>query len=508
MKTRTILLFLSFSILLSVNAFAQSSDKVLKKAIKAFGNEKSLRTIRTWQMSGKISRLSDGAMGDYKTESAQPNLYLSSFELNGFETAIGFNGKSGWIRDSKNGLRTLTGTASRDFQAEANYRNNLWLNSKQEKSKLVYSGQSVVNGKNADVITLMTVKGASIKMYFDASSGLLIREEIPSGDYRNIFDYSDYRSINGINKPFLINAVIENEKYEIKLDSVIPNARIAKIDFDFPKLSNEPLPDIPSLLKELQTNEDKIENILENYTYTQTNTFRELDNNGNLRVKESATFQLSFYKGNRIRRMVAKNGKPLTADEQAKEDRNVEKRIAEIEKEIAKKEARAAKQAAEGESEEDRRISIAELLRASNLINPRRERFRGRDVIVFDFEPNPNFDFKNAKSFLKFFGKTAGVMWIDAQDKQVARIEAVLSDNFKVGGGLVASLKKGAAFTLENDRINNEIWLPSSADFNLSVKVFLVKGISVNQTVKYGDYQKFNSEVKESKVNEIGKPSN
>ena len=33
---------------------------------------------------------------------------------------------------------------------------------------------------------------------------------------------------------------------------------------------------------------------------------------------------------------------------------------------------------------------------------------------------------KNAKSMLKFFVKTAGVMWIDEKDKQVARLEAVL----------------------------------------------------------------------------------
>jgi len=32
-------------------------------------------------------------------------------------------------------------------------------------------------------------------------------------------------------------------------------------------------------------------------------------------------------------------------------------------------------------------------------------------------EPDPAFDYKNAKSVLKFFGKTAGVMWIDEQDE-------------------------------------------------------------------------------------------
>jgi hypothetical protein len=130
-------------------------------------------------------------------------------------------------------------------------------------------------------------------------------------------------------------------------------------------------------------------------------------------------------------------------------------------------------------------MSVAEILRASNLVNPLRERFRSREVMVFDFEPNSDFNFKNAKSFLKFFGKTAGVIWIDAQDKQVARIEAVLFDNYKVDGGFLANLKKGAAFTLESGRINDEIWLPSFAEINLSVKVLLLKGISVNQTIKY-----------------------
>jgi len=133
-------------------------------------------------------------------------------------------------------------------------------------------------------------------------------------------------------------------------------------------------------------------------------------------------------------------------------------------------------------------------------VNPRRERFRGRDVIVFDFEPDPNFDYKNAKSMLKFFGKTAGVMWIDEKDKQVARLEAYLADSFKVGGGVLAKLNKGASFTLEQERVNDEIWLPSVADINLSVRILLVKGISLNQQIRSYDYRKFETEVRDAKV--------
>jgi hypothetical protein len=282
---------------------------------------------------------------------------------------------------------------------------------------------------------------------------------------------------------------------------------ISAAAFDFPNLSSESLPNIPQLLQSLQTKTDEIEDVLDTYSFNQKIISRELGKDGVLRETGSQIRQLSFYKGFRIGRLIEKNGKPLSEKEQKNEDEEVQKRVAEIEKRIAKKEARAAAQSSNAEpDEENRRVSIAELLRASLLKNPRRERFRGRDVVVFDFEPNPNFDYKNAKSFLKFFGKTAGVMWIDAEDRQVARIEAVLADSFNIGGGVLAKLRKGASFTLEQERVGDEIWLPSLADINLSVRVLLVKGIDLNQVVKSYDYRKFNTEVKDAKVDEVKSP--
>lgn len=486
------------------NAVAQSPSKILKQANKALGGEKNLQSVKSFRKTGTIIRLKDGAAGAFQMQGAQPNFYNLTFDLDGFETESGFNGKSGWRRDSRDGLRTLTGEASRDFAAEANYRNGRWLNYKREKSKITSGGKSDVNGRAANVLILTTAKGVSIKMYFDAMSFLLIREEFSAGDSTKIFDYEDYRLVNNIQEPFSIRAKFGADAYEIKLDKIVFNQQITKDNFDFPKISGEPLPDIPQLLRELQANEDKIEAILEDYSYTQKIISRELGKDGVLRETESETVQLSFYKGNRIRRTIEKNGKPLSEKQQADEDKNAEKRVAEIEKEIAKKEAKKISQNADGTPDENNnRISIAEVLRASRLVNPRRERFRGRDVVVFDFEPNPDFDFKNAKSFLKFFGKTAGVMWIDEKDKQVARLEAVLFDSYKIGGGLLANLKKGASFALEQERVNDEIWLPSVADINLSVKVLLVKNINVNQIIKSYNYRKFKTEVQDSKVDEI-----
>lgn len=499
MSIKSFVLLVSIFLTVSFSISAQSPSKILKQAEKALGGTKALQSVRSVKKNGTITRIADGVSGPISIESSQPNLYHSRYELEGFETESGYNGKSGWQRDSRGGLSTLTGDASLGFQAEAAFRNALWLNYKKEKSKIVSGGKTNIDGKPANVILLNTAKGVVIKLYFDALTNLLVREEIAS----KVFSYSDYRRTGSVMQPFEIELASGTEAFNIKLDDIKINESIAKSEFDFPKTSAEPLPEITTLLKQLQENEDKVDRILDTYSFVQKSIKREIGKDGILRETESETFQLSFYKGNRIRRLIEKNGKQLTNNDQEDADKDAQKRVEEIEKQIAKKEAKEAAQTASGTpSGEGERVSIAEVLRASSLMNPRRERFRGRDVIVFDFEPNPNFDFKNAKSILKFFGKTAGVMWIDEKDQQVARLEAFLFDNYNIGGGVVAKLKKGASFTLEQERINDEIWLPSSADINLSIRVLLVKGIDINQIVKSYDYRKFTTEVKDAKVDE------
>jgi hypothetical protein len=279
------------------------------------------------------------------------------------------------------------------------------------------------------------------------------------------------------------------------------------------------LPDIPALLKDVGKNEDEIDRLLEKYTYTEVITSRELGPNGQMKVKESETFELTFYKGARIRRLVAKNGKPLSPKEEADAQKDVEKRIRAIEKREAEKERKereSAQKAAknsgantdgdpngdspDGDSEDERkgRPTIADVLRASKLLNPRRERFRSRDVIVFDFEPLPGY--KPQKNYEKLFGKMAGAIWIDPVDKQVARVEARLVESYKIGGGMLASLKEGANFTFEQERVNQEIWLPTRAEINLGVRVLLLKGLNINQTITYGDYKRFSVEAEKEKL--------
>jgi hypothetical protein len=513
---------ISFVALCAAGASAQSADKIIKQAVKAMTNgkgEKALREIRSWQVKGTITDLKDGASGAYRAAAAQPALFIREFDLRGLEVGMGYNGKSAWMRDSRDGLRTLTGDASRDFQAEARYRNARWLDYKKDKSKLSFGGQETVDGKPANLVILTTIKNVRIKLYFDAASGLLIREEAPAAEITRVFDYSDFRPVGSLMEPHAITCAQGDKRYEIKLDQVVHNPQMDRDAFEFPKISGEALPDIPALLKEVGKNEDEIDRLLEKYTYTQTVTKRELDSKGQMKVKESETYELTFYKGSRIRRLVARNGEPLSPKEEADAQKNVEKRVREIEKREAEKERKerdAAQKSSENtaaskdgdsnsdsqddDSEDERkdRPSIADVLRASRLLNPRRERFRSRDVIVFDFEPLPGY--KPQKNYEKLFGKMAGALWIDPVDKQVARVEARLVEAYKIGGGVLASLKEGSNFTIEQERINQEIWLPTRAEITVGLRVLLLKGFNINQTITYGDYKRFSVEAEKEKL--------
>lgn len=492
---------LFFILILAVAGLAQSPSKTISQANKALGGEKILKSVTSWRQTGTIRRQSDGASGKFSTFAGGGSLYGGIFDLNRFEFAVGYNGKSGWMRNSKDGLRTLTGMAAREFQAEALYRNNRWLRTKDEKAKLTSGGTANIDGKPVNIVVMTTAKAIKLKLFFDAASGLLIREELPWNGGVKTFDYSDYRTVTGIQTPFSIKVNSDGETFEIKLDEVNYNISVAKSAFDFPVISNEPLPDIATLLTEIRANTEKLDAILENYGFTETRIERDLDKSGNLIEKDSETRALSFYKGYRISRLIEKNGKPLSEKDQANEDKDAAKQVAEIEKKIAEKEKREQINVTKSNANDaERRITLADALRNSLLVNPRRERFGGRDVIVFDYEPNPASKPKTRTE--QIFALCTGAVWVDANSKQVVRLDAELT---KSVGNFIGKAKRGASFTLENELVNNEIWLPSRADINFQIKI-LFAGFNINNLIKYGNYKRFETEVKGATVGDEKKP--
>lgn len=142
-------------------------------------------------------------------------------------------------------------------------------------------------------------------------------------------------------------------------------------------------------------------------------------------------------------------------------------------------------------------FTISDVLRASRLSHSRREQFRGREVIVFDFEPDPAFKPKNL--FESLARKVSGAVWIDAESLQVARLEGRLIDSVKFGGGIFGAIKPGPMFVFEQALVNQEVWLPTYSEFNIAARAVFV-GLRFNQVVRYGNYKRFNVDAEREKL--------
>jgi len=244
---------------------------------------------------------------------------------------------------------------------------------------------------------------------------------------------------------------------------------------------HRPLPDIKQLLGDVQENQKQLESLVDQYSCTEDEEVREFDKDGTVK-KTIAKEYMDFYLGGQlVRREVKKDGKPLTADQQKKEDGRIEKRIREYDQ----------KKAAGGEdaTSKKEKIDVSTFLRISNFTHPRWEEFRRQEVIVFDFAPNPAYRPRNRTEDL--LHKLVGTLWVDDQARQVVRLEAHLSDSYKLAGGLLASIHKGSSLVMEQGKTNGEVWLPSYVDAHFSARLLLLSSALGDYTSKFSDYKKF-----------------
>ena len=495
--------FLALALLLCVGAaphvHAQEAAKIVDQYVKAAGGGRALTRIQTLTLEGSFTR-DDGKTGTYTLDTKLPNRYYSELLVGDKNVIEAYNGKSAWHATAAGELGTLVGAEGMQVEAAAQFYNSRLLNLKKNKIVLALVGHAQVRGKDALQIEVISATGMKRQIFFDPQTHLIVKEAAAVGGIEEEIIYDDYRAIEGVKLPHKIELHRGNDKYDISVTRAAVNGTVGERVFDFPIKSQVKLPDLKALFKEIDDNQKAIDKIRENYAGSQSEDETELEGNGKVKKHEINEYTFFYLDGQEITTLVKKDGKPLSESEQKKENEKTQKRIENHQKREAKKEAKEEKAKEEGKSDENDEPGIEVFLRACQFVNPRRERFRGQDVLVFDFEPNP--EFKPHKLVEKFAQKLAGVVWVDEKAHDVARLEAYFVGDMKIAGGLLANLQKGTSFVYEQAFVNNEVWLPTYLEAHIGVRFLLVKGIKASVVTRYWDYKKFNIET----LSTIAKP--
>ncbi|HEX8455866.1 MAG TPA: hypothetical protein VF656_00955 [Pyrinomonadaceae bacterium] len=499
-----------------------SPDKIVSDYLKIVGGRKRLAAVRDATYEWRVQTGAGGAQqqgqGTARTYVKFPASTRTDIALGNGETNAAANARSAWLKSTDGELRTLTDT-------DANVAKLL---SALDASRLVdYKKQDVLarttefsDGGSylepAYVVEFSRRNGARLSYWFGVDTKLPV--QVADEARRLTIRYKDYRAGQaGLVEPHRIEIDRRDaEPLALTLKSVRYNEGLSDSLFEPPSDSSL---NISELLRAVARNQEELDRRVGDYTFTRTETEREIDDKGVVKKEKTRAHEIyPVAGGGRALKLISEDGVPLSPARLAEEEREVVETIKRIERDNAKrKEKEQRERAAKAErarrkggetgagADGDEEIGIGVFLRACEFVSPRRENFRGRAAIVFDFRPRPNF--KPANRGESIIGKLAGVAWIDPVDRQVMRLEARLSEGFKIGGGLVASVRPGSAFAFEQTRLEDGVWLPRFSQINASAKVFLFAGFRIDATREYSNYRRFSTNVGDAKVEAPPAPS-
>ena len=244
-----------------------------------------------------------------------------------------------------------------------------------------------------------------------------------------------------------------------------------------------PIPDIATLMHQVQQHQRDLDQTREDYAFREMQTIDEIDKNGQVKKTETRELQVFFVHTHQIERLVARYGKPLSAADEAKETERVNK-------EIEKAQKTPPGQLTDAKSQ----VSVGRLLAIEKFSNGRRVTMDNRSMLAFDFVGDPNATTHGiAEDACK---RLIGTIWIDEQDRQVRRVEARLEDNYRIGFGLFA-LSKGSSFIFDQKLVNNELWLPTGALIHVEARAAAFFNYRANIRMVDDQYRKFHTDAEQ-----------
>jgi hypothetical protein len=225
---------------------------------------------------------------------------------------------------------------------------------------------------------------------------------------------------------------------------------------------------------------------MKDYTWIARQTDRSLDSKGRVKSETSDEWETVVFHGEPHRRMLERDGKPLSAEDQRKEQQKLDKAVAKLEQESPQQKAhREAEYEKEREKDREFLREVPDLFDFQLLGD---EKVDGHDVWMISATPKPGYRPKHsdAKPLLKVQAK----MWIDKAEYQWVRLEAETTATISFGL-FIARLNPGAKLVFEQTRVNDEVWLPKREIISGAGRLGLVKKLAGEQEVTWNNYRKF-----------------
>ena len=199
----------------------------------------------------------------------------------------------------------------------------------------------------------------------------------------------------------------------------------------------------------------------------------------------SKTYAVTMLYGSPYQRLIAVNGKRLSAEKDAEEQKKFEKVLSERRDESPeKKSARIAKYEAERKRDH---IMLEQLTAAFEFKMLGEQNLKGKRVYVLRATPRKGYRPPNRDS--QVLTGMEGRLWIDKATFQWVRVEAHVTHPVRIEGFL-AEVEPGTQFELEKIPVSQDIWLASHFAMKSDAKVMLLFRHRSQEDDTYFNYHK------------------
>lgn len=177
-----------------------------------------------------------------------------------------------------------------------------------------------------------------------------------------------------------------------------------------------------------------------------------------------------------VDRLIAINGQTLSAEQQRRDDVRLQELLAngsEIRRERQKQREDSARQSR----------------MFATFPDAFRYKYAGTEgsLVKLTFEPNPQFVPSSRQE--EVFHHLEGTMWIDPNQRQLARIDGRLTSEVRFAGGLLGHLDKGGVFSVRFKEVEPGHWLMAALDVEMNGRALLFKTIAVQEQREFDDYR-------------------
>jgi hypothetical protein len=176
---------------------APEVESILERYAAAVGGREAFGKLSTRVSKGRIEGAYAGmkVSGTVEVLEKSPDRYVALVDVSGLGIVRrGFTGGYGYVQMPMFGFRRVQGGELAELRLEAHTGWGADLRRLFTSMKL--NGKEDVGGAEAFVVEATTGEGATVRLYFDARTGLLVR--------RDKTYFEDFREVDGVKLPFRI----------------------------------------------------------------------------------------------------------------------------------------------------------------------------------------------------------------------------------------------------------------------------------------------------------------